>query len=260
MTDEHHPGAGAAEAQAVSALAETFLADLRDWTTIPAISGDPAHRADLTRSAEALARRLDRDGWPRIRLWAHDSVFAEWPGAPGAPTLLLYTHHDVPAPAALRDWRFPPFEPTRRDGQLFGLGVRGGRGRVAAVRQGVRAHLAATGARTPSAGIKLLVDGRGLPSAASLYHLLGEHAETLRADKVLCCTGEDVRERAAPVLAAALHTPVSDGLPALTARPGPGADERVDLTSLSGLAEAVATLVRTVGAVPNGLTDRGSAA
>lgn len=263
VTDDHHPGAGAAEAQAVKALAETFLADLRDWTTIPAISADPAHRTDVTRSADALALRLDRDGWPRIRRWdlrGVPSVYAEWPAEPGAPTLLLYTHHDVPAPQALADWRFPPFEPTVREGQLHGLGVRGGRGRIAALRLGVRAHLAATGRRAPALGLRLLADGAGLPSAASLYELLGEYPAELAAEEVLCCAAEPVRAQAAPLLGTALGARALPALPPLTARPGPGADERVDLPSLHEHAEALATLVRTAGARASGLTDRGSAA
>ncbi|GAA2799938.1 hypothetical protein GCM10010452_30340 [Crossiella cryophila] len=263
VTDEHHPGAGSAEAQAVAALAETYLADLREWTTIPAISADPAHRADLTRSADALARGLDRDGWPRIRRWdlhGVPSVYAEWPGDPGAPTLLLYAHHDVPPPAALADWRFPPFEPTVRAGSLYGLGVRGGRGRIAALRLGVRAHLAATGGRAPMASLRLLADGAGVPSAGSLYELLGEHPAELTGDLLLCCAAEDVRVRAVPLLRTALDIRELAGPPPLSAAPGPGADERVELPSLHGYAEALATLVRTAGARASGLTDRGSAA
>src|SRR5688572_6265909 len=54
---------------------------------------------------------------------AHPIVYAEWLGAPGRPTVLIYGHYDVQPPDPLEEWLSPPFEPTVRAGTLFARGA-----------------------------------------------------------------------------------------------------------------------------------------
>ena len=80
-----------------------FFDALRHWVTIPSISADPAHRADVRRSAEWLTGYLRHSGFPVAEIWETGpdgtglpAVFAHWPAAdPSAPVVLVYGHHDV---------------------------------------------------------------------------------------------------------------------------------------------------------------------
>src|SRR5207249_4032024 len=60
----------------------------------------------------------------------HPLVYAEWMGAPGRPTALLYGHYDVQPPDPLDLWTTPPFEPTLRDGKLYARGAVDDKGQV----------------------------------------------------------------------------------------------------------------------------------
>ena len=48
-----------------------FFAALKDWLAIPSISADPAHHADVARSADWLAGYLRQIGFPIVEDLAH---------------------------------------------------------------------------------------------------------------------------------------------------------------------------------------------
>jgi acetylornithine deacetylase/succinyl-diaminopimelate desuccinylase-like protein len=162
-----------------------LVAELSEWVRIPSVAGsdrDPA----LMRSAHWLAGTLGDLGFPRVELWmAGDSpaVFAEWIADAAAPTVLVYSHHDVRAVKADNWDETAPFEPVVRGGRLYGRGASDAKGQVLAHLWGLRAHL--VGRDAPAVNLRLLVEGEEELGSPMLSALLEEHAADLSADLVV---------------------------------------------------------------------------
>ena len=128
------------------------------WSRIPSVSADPAAAPHLWASAGEVAALLRQAGLPEVDvLTAGDSqpaVLGRRPAPPGAPTILLYAHHDVQPPGDPADWDSDPFEPAERDGRLFGRGAADDKAGVAVHLAALRAH----GDRLP-VGVTVLVEG-----------------------------------------------------------------------------------------------------
>ena len=75
-------------------------------------------------------------GWPFVLARRFDN--------PGAPTVLLYGHYDVQPPEPLEAWKYPPFEPTIRDGRIYARGVGDNKGQHFAQMLGIESLLAAS--------------------------------------------------------------------------------------------------------------------
>ncbi|MEV0681068.1 M20/M25/M40 family metallo-hydrolase [Actinosynnema sp. NPDC050436] len=192
------------ERAAVAALADDFVADLREWLAIPSIGTDPAHHEDVARSAQWLADALRRDGWPDVRVWsgsgALPAVYACLPAAdPDAPVVLVYGHHDVQPVDPVEEWHHPPFEGTLVGEELFGRGASDDKGQVAMHLLGVKAHLAALRADHPSVTIKLFVEGEEESGSPNLSRLLDDHRADLACDLVVF-TDTPLYARDAPTL------------------------------------------------------------
>ena len=168
--------------------ADDVVGMLLDWVRIPSIAGGDEGAAEVERSAGWLAGALRASGFPHVELWHADgttAVHAQWCAAPGAATVLVYSHHDVRA-AKAPNWEVTqPFDPLLRDGRVYGRGTSDAKGQVLAHLWGVRSHLAATGAGAPAVNLKLLVEGEEETGSAHLAELLAQHREQLAADVVI---------------------------------------------------------------------------
>ncbi|MFF7334257.1 dipeptidase [Streptomyces sp. NPDC008150] len=166
-----------------------FLGELAEWLRIPSVSAQPEHTPDVRRSARWLAAALGATGFPTCEVWetaGAPAVFAEWPsGDPGAPTVLVYGHHDV-QPAAREDgWDSDPFEPVVRGDRMYARGAADDKGQVFFHTLGVRAHLAATGRTAPAVNLKLLVEGEEESGSPHFLDLIRARADRLAADVVI---------------------------------------------------------------------------
>jgi acetylornithine deacetylase/succinyl-diaminopimelate desuccinylase-like protein len=208
-------------------------AELEDLVRIPSVSAPGFDPAQVRRSAEKIASLLEESGFTEVRLLeiqgAHPAVYGEIPAPEGAPTVLLYAHHDVQPPGPDEEWESAPFEPIERDGRLLGRGT-------ADDKCGVVMHLGAVrafGGDLP-VGVKIFMEGEEEVGSANLEAFLDEHKDLLSSDVIVIGDASNWRE----------------GTPALT-------------TSLRGLVDCtieVRTLKHAIhsgmfgGAIPDAIT------
>jgi len=226
-------------------------AALEELVRIPSVSAPGYDPGEVRRSARATAELLRRAGMHRVRLLelpdAHPAVFGEIEGPPGAPTVLLYAHHDVQPPGPSGDWTTADaFEPVEHEGRLYGRGTSDDKAGIVAHLGTLLAHEGA-----PPVGVKIIVEGEEEIGSTHLEDFLVEYHDLLAADVIVIADSVNWRS----------------GLPSLT-------------TSLRGLVDCVVE-VRTLdhavhsgiygGAVPDAVTslarllatlhdDRGNAA
>jgi acetylornithine deacetylase/succinyl-diaminopimelate desuccinylase-like protein len=110
-------------------------------------------------------------------------VYAEWLGAPGKPTALVYGHYDVQPPEPLELWKTPPFEPTIRDGKLFARGAVDDKGQVYMHLNAIEAHMKVHG-KLPI-NVKLVIEGEEEVGSESLEKFLRERRRELDADVIV---------------------------------------------------------------------------
>ncbi|HVM41210.1 MAG TPA: M20/M25/M40 family metallo-hydrolase [Acidimicrobiia bacterium] len=163
-------------------------AELEALVRIPSISAPGHDPAEVRRSAEATAALLADAGLADVTLLEVDgappSVFAQWSGAgTDALTVLLYAHHDVQPVATPHRWTSPPFEPTEREGRLYGRGAADDKAGILVHVAAVRAWLAARGALPVN--VKVIVEGEEEIGSPHLAELVSAHADRLRADVIV---------------------------------------------------------------------------
>ena len=163
-------------------------ADLERLVRIPSVSADPAAARHVRASATEVATLLREAGLPEVDVvTAGDSrpaVLARRPGPPGAPTVLLYAHHDVQPPGEAADGDSDPFEPAERDGRLYGRGTADDKAGVAVHLAALRAYGSISDGRLP-VGVTVLVEGEEEIGSPALPGFLSTFRDALRADVVV---------------------------------------------------------------------------
>jgi acetylornithine deacetylase/succinyl-diaminopimelate desuccinylase-like protein len=166
---------------------DAHLHQLMELVRIPGVSAEPPPSAALAQSAEAVKRAFEAAGLERCEVidfpGGHPYVYGEWLHAPGAPTVLLYGHHDVMPPGRPEKWVTPPFEPSLRDGRLYGRGAVDDKAGVMVHVAAIASYLRTTG-RLPL-NVKFIVEGEEEAGSHSLDAFLARYAEKLAADVIL---------------------------------------------------------------------------
>lgn len=106
------------------------------------------------------------------------------PGPPGAPTVLLYFHHDVQPPLDDAAWHSSPWELVERDGRWFGRGTADDKGSIAVVLTALRALGSDSGDDLPVT-VRIVGEGSEEQGTGGLEDFVPRHPELLRADAIL---------------------------------------------------------------------------
>jgi acetylornithine deacetylase/succinyl-diaminopimelate desuccinylase-like protein len=164
-----------------------FKDTLVELSKIPGVSAEGYPPEALRRSADATATALREAGVENVQVLeipgVHPYIYGDWLHAPGAPTILLYGHHDVQPEGRHEKWLSPPFEPTERGGRLYGRGT-------ADDKAGVMAHVAAVASYLKSSGkvpcnVKFVIEGEEEIGSGNLGTFLQKYKGMLAADFIV---------------------------------------------------------------------------
>ena len=170
--------------QTVAGLMPGLRADLERLVRLPSVAFEDFPEEPVKRAGAAVAELMKKAGLPEVRLVdiarAPQTVFGARPAQPGAPTVLLYAHYDVQPAGEDSAWTSPPFEPTERDGRLYGRGASDDK-------SGIIMHagaLLALGADCP-VGVKVLIEGQEENGQGGIEEFVKANAELLKSDVIV---------------------------------------------------------------------------
>ena len=171
---------------------ERFLEGLKEWLRMPSISTLPENKGDVRRAAEFILNELRSAGMQNTRLIESEGrnplVYAEWLGAPGKPTLLLYGHYDVQPPDPLDEWKTPPFEPTVRDNSIYARGASDDKGQTYILVKAVEC-LMRTNGKLP-VNVRFLLEGEEEVGGEHIEKYVESKPPELKADAAVICDTE----------------------------------------------------------------------
>ena len=173
-----------------------FVDELVDFVSIPSVSAADAHKGDVVKAGEWVMSRLRAAGAENIVMMptaGHPVVYADWLHAgPEKPTILIYGHFDVQPAEPFDLWDSPPFDPTVRDGKVFGRGASDDKGGMFIPIIAAEAMLKTTG-KLP-VNVKFFFEGQEEIGSPHLPPFVAEHGAMLKADMIFSADGSQWAE------------------------------------------------------------------
>ena len=165
---------------------ERFVGELLAYASIPGVSAQSQHSADLRTSADWIAQRCRAAGLETV---VHETktnpiVVAKTPAHdPKKPTFLVYGHYDVQPAEPFDLWTSPPFRPRREGRNVFARGISDNKGQHLAHLIAAEAWLK-SGTPLPC-NLTFLIEGEEEVGSKALYEFLPQHARELACDAVV---------------------------------------------------------------------------
>lgn len=165
---------------------ERFLNELFALLRQPSIS---AENRGVTECARLLKSQMEAIGIPAriVPTAGHPVVYGELKADGARRTVLIYGHYDVQPADPIESWSSPPFEPTIRDGRIYGRGTGDNKGQFFAHLKAVEAILK-VGKKLP-VNVKFLFEGEEEISSRNLRAFMQENKSLLAADYAYCSDG-----------------------------------------------------------------------
>ena len=170
---------------------QDYLEGLKAFLRIPSISTLSEHKPDIRKAAEFVRNDLERAGMQQAQLIEGEGnplVYAEWLGAPGKPTLLLYGHYDVQPPDPLDEWKTPPFEPAIRNDNIYARGSADDKGQTFILMKAVEGLLKQNG-KLPI-NVKFLIEGEEEVGGEHIEAYVKSKPARIKADAAVICDTE----------------------------------------------------------------------
>lgn len=106
------------------------LKTLSEYARFPSVSTDSAYAEGMAQARDYATALLAQLGFQveAVETARHPILFAERHGNPDWPHVVLYGHYDVQPADPFELWTSPAFEPTVRNGRLYGRGTADNKG------------------------------------------------------------------------------------------------------------------------------------
>ncbi len=172
--------------QYIVANKQRYINELRSLLAIPSISTNPENKDDIQLCAQWLGDHLTKIGMKNAKIiptGGHPVVYAEWLGAKGKPTVLIYGHYDVQPVEPLSLWTTSPFEATIRNGNMFARGATDDKGQFFTHLKSIEAFLNNTG--NLPINIKIILEGEEEIGSVHLEKFIQDHKDLLKTDLVV---------------------------------------------------------------------------
>lgn len=172
--------------QHIESNKEAFLEELKTFLRFKSISTNPIYKQDINNCANWLKDQFNSFGFKSHLIESEHNplVYAEWLGAgEDKPTVLIYGHYDVQPEDPVDLWDSPPFEPTVKNGKIFGRGTADDKGQIFAHVKAVETQLKLNG-KLP-VNVKFIIEGEEESGGEAIEKFLNETPELLKCDCII---------------------------------------------------------------------------
>jgi acetylornithine deacetylase/succinyl-diaminopimelate desuccinylase-like protein len=173
---------------------ENQVRDLASLVAIPSISTDGEHAKEIDQTAALTCEQMRQAGLQNVEILrsgdAYPYAYGEWLGAPGKPTVFLYSHHDVQPVNFASDWVSDPWTLTEREGRLYGRGAADDKGAIPTQLYAVGAFLKTRGSLPVN--VKVLCEGEEEVGSRNLDAFFKNHKDRLQSDVIVVCDTENI--------------------------------------------------------------------